>query len=107
MATGRERRDTRFSPSSGPAPPRRKKERRDGTGVGEARRHRARREEGRVFEAFVLAKSKGRLEIEPIQRGITYTTASAREVVCHWAKRGRRRKPGRTERGGGADERKA
>ena len=55
----------------------------------------------------MLAKSKGRLEIEPIQRGITYTTASAREVVCHWAKRGRRRKPGRTERGGGADERKA
>jgi hypothetical protein len=48
---------------------------------------------GRVFEAFVLTKSKGQLEIEPIQRGITYTTASAREVVCHWAKRGRPRHP--------------
>jgi hypothetical protein len=47
---------------------------------------------GRVFEAFVLAKSKAGLEIEPIQRGITYTTASAREVVCHWAKRGRSRR---------------
>jgi hypothetical protein len=46
---------------------------------------------GRVFEAFVLAKGKGELEIEPIQRGITYTTASAREVICHWAKRGRLR----------------
>jgi hypothetical protein len=46
---------------------------------------------GRVFEPFVLAKRKGALEIEPIQRGITYTTASAREVICHWAKRGRQR----------------
>ena len=46
---------------------------------------------GRVFEAFVLAKGKGELEIAPIQRGITYTTASAREVICHWAKRGRPR----------------
>ena len=44
---------------------------------------------GRVFEALVLRKHKGRLEIEPLQRGITYTTASAREVICHWAKRGR------------------
>jgi hypothetical protein len=46
---------------------------------------------GRVFEAFVLAKTAGKLDIEPIQRGITYTTASAREVICHWAKRGRPR----------------
>jgi hypothetical protein len=49
---------------------------------------------GRVFEALVRAKRKGELEIEPIQRGITYTTASAREVICHWAKRGRPRRPG-------------
>jgi hypothetical protein len=41
----------------------------------------------------VLAKSKGQLEIESIQRGLTYTTASAREVVCHWAMRGRPRTP--------------
>jgi hypothetical protein len=33
---------------------------------------------GRVFEALVLAKRKGELEIAPIGRGITYTTASAR-----------------------------
>ena len=46
---------------------------------------------GRVFEAFVLAKRDGVLEIEPIQRGISYTTASAREVICHWARRGRPR----------------
>ena len=43
---------------------------------------------GRVFEAFVLRKRRGGLEIAPLQRGITYTTASAREVICHWAKRG-------------------
>jgi hypothetical protein len=49
---------------------------------------------GRVFEALVLAKRKGELEIEPIQRGITYTTASARDVICHWAKRGRPRTRG-------------
>lgn len=47
---------------------------------------------GRVFEAVVLAKGKGGLKIEPIQRGITYTTASAREVIYHWAKRGRPRR---------------
>jgi hypothetical protein len=51
---------------------------------------------GRVFEAFVLAKSDGVLEIDPIPRGISYTTASAREVICHWARRGRprNRRPG-------------
>jgi glutamate synthase (NADPH) large chain len=42
--------------------------------------------------AFVLRKRKGGLEIEPHQRGITYTTALARELICHWAKRGRPRR---------------
>jgi hypothetical protein len=52
---------------------------------------------GRVFLAFVIAKSPGELKLEPIQRGVTYTSASAREVVCHWAKRGRPRgKPARS-----------
>jgi hypothetical protein len=45
----------------------------------------------RAFEAFVRAKRKRGLEIEPIERGISYTTASAREVICHWARRGRPR----------------
>jgi hypothetical protein len=56
---------------------------------------------GRVFEALVLGKSEGRLEIEPLQRGITYTTASPREVICHWAKRGRprSRRSGQLEEG--------
>lgn len=55
---------------------------------------------GRVFEALVLGKRKGRLEIEPLQRGITYTTASAPEVICHWAKRGRPRSRGPAGRQG-------
>ena len=46
---------------------------------------------GRVFEALVLGKRRGELEIEPLQRGISYTSAAAREVVCHWARRGRPR----------------
>jgi hypothetical protein len=46
---------------------------------------------GRVFEAFVLAKRDRVVDIEPIPRGISYTTASAREVICHWARRGRPR----------------
>jgi hypothetical protein len=55
---------------------------------------------GRVFEALVLARREGRLEIEPLQRGITYTTASAREVICHWAKRGRpRSRPAQPQEG--------
>jgi hypothetical protein len=59
---------------------------------------------GRVFEAFVLRKRSGGLEIAPIQRGITYTSASAREVICHWAKRGRARPRARPGNGGTAAE---
>ena len=62
---------------------------------------------GRVFEALVLGKYKGRLEIAPLQRGITYTTASAREVICHWAKRGRPRSRGRPGDKGQPGERRA
>ena len=40
----------------------------------------------------MLAKGEGGLEIEPIQRRISYTTVSAREVICHWSKRGRPRR---------------
>ena len=42
---------------------------------------------GRMFLAFVVAKRSGALEIEPIQHGISYTTATAREVTGHWAQR--------------------
>jgi hypothetical protein len=47
---------------------------------------------GRVFIAEVRSRPvNGRIEIDPIERGITYRSAKAREVICHWAKRGRPR----------------
>lgn len=49
---------------------------------------------GRIFEALVLGRRRGTLEIEPIQRGISYTPASPREEICHWVKRGRPRNRG-------------
>lgn len=44
---------------------------------------------GRVFEAFVREKADGQLKIAPIVPQVTYTTASAREVIGHWGRRGR------------------
>ncbi|MBA2644346.1 MAG: hypothetical protein H0U80_02755 [Solirubrobacterales bacterium] len=35
--------------------------------------------------------ANGRLPIDPIHRGISWRQASAREVVAHWARRGRPR----------------
>ena len=52
---------------------------------------------GRSFMALVLAKGADRLSIEPIGAGISYRSATAREVVGHWARRGRRGEP-RAER---------
>jgi hypothetical protein len=52
---------------------------------------------GRVFVAFVIAKRRGALEIEPISHGISYTTATAREVTGHWAQR----KPAHADRATG------
>lgn len=57
---------------------------------------------GRVFEAFVRGRHDGRLEIESIQRGASYTSASAREVICRWAKRGRPRRPSTSRPGEGS-----
>ncbi len=45
---------------------------------------------GRSFMAFVLAKGPDGLSIEPIEPGVSYRSATAREVVGHWARRGRR-----------------
>lgn len=45
---------------------------------------------GRRFHAIVTAKGQRELEIEPIERGITYRSAKAREVLALWRKsRGR------------------
>jgi hypothetical protein len=46
---------------------------------------------GLQFHAIAGAKDNGRLQFEPIQRGITYHEAKPREVIAHWGKRGRAR----------------
>jgi len=45
---------------------------------------------GRRFLAEVQEKESGRLTIKPLQSGINYFEASAREVVEHYKKMGQR-----------------
>lgn len=52
---------------------------------------------GRVFLAEVVEKTaekgrNGRLKIRPVVKNISYTEATAQEVVEHWRKSGRARK---------------
>ena len=46
---------------------------------------------GRRFHALVLASSSSGLTIQPLDRRTTYRSCRAREVLAHWAKRGRPR----------------
>ena len=46
---------------------------------------------GRRFYARVLEVSRGTVRFEPIERGISYRHASARELVDHWRHARRRR----------------
>jgi hypothetical protein len=46
---------------------------------------------GRRFHALVNGNAPGGLSIQPLDRRITYRTCRARDVVGHWAKRGRPR----------------
>ncbi|HET9720670.1 MAG TPA: hypothetical protein VFP55_11375 [Solirubrobacteraceae bacterium] len=46
---------------------------------------------GRRFHALVLGSSLGGLTIQPLDRKVTYHSCRAREVVGHWARRGRPR----------------
>ncbi len=46
---------------------------------------------GRRFHALVSANTTGGLSIQPLDRKVTYRSCRAREVVSHWAKRGRPR----------------
>jgi hypothetical protein len=46
---------------------------------------------GRVFHALVRGVTDGGLQVEPIERGISHRQVKARDVVEHWAKRGRPR----------------
>jgi hypothetical protein len=45
---------------------------------------------GRRFIARVIEIRDGVVEFEPVCRGISYRHASARELVTHWRKTGRR-----------------
>jgi hypothetical protein len=46
---------------------------------------------GRRFHALVTGKASGGLSIQPLDRRTTYRSCMARDVVAHWAKRGRPR----------------
>ncbi|HMS61830.1 MAG TPA: hypothetical protein PKD63_06080 [Solirubrobacteraceae bacterium] len=46
---------------------------------------------GRVFHALVRGTTPGGLTVEPVERNITYRQVKARDVLEHWARRGRPR----------------
>ncbi len=46
---------------------------------------------GRRFYAVVTGPSPGGLALQPTDRRVNYYSARSREVVGHWAKRGRPR----------------
>src|SRR5277367_2274203 len=46
---------------------------------------------GRRFHAIVTGSVSGGLAVQPTDRRVNYYTARSREVVGHWAKRGRPR----------------
>ncbi|HUN78338.1 MAG TPA: hypothetical protein VMU32_05415 [Solirubrobacteraceae bacterium] len=46
---------------------------------------------GRRFHAVVTGAAPGGLALRPIDRGVTYFNCRSREVIGHWAKRGRPR----------------
>lgn len=46
---------------------------------------------GRVFHALVRGTAPGGLTVEPLERGISYRQVKARDVLEHWARRGRPR----------------
>ena len=49
---------------------------------------------GRHFHAIVTGPSPGGLALQPLDRRVNYYSARSREVVGHWAKRGRPRVTG-------------
>lgn len=46
---------------------------------------------GRRFHALVIGSASGGLTIQPFDRRISYRSCRARDVLGHWAKRGRPR----------------
>lgn len=58
---------------------------------------------GRRFHAHVTGKTKRELEVEPIERAVSYRTAKAREVLDVWRKsRPRSQRPAEPEPAGAA-----
>jgi len=49
---------------------------------------------GRRFHARVVEVSRGTVRFEPIERGVSYRHASARELIDHWRHARRRRQAG-------------
>jgi hypothetical protein len=49
---------------------------------------------GRRFHAIVTAPAPGGLAVAPLDRRVNHYSARSREVVGHWAKRGRPRESG-------------
>ncbi len=45
---------------------------------------------GRRFYAQLIEISDGVVQFEPLSRGVSYRHASAREIIGHWRKTGRR-----------------
>jgi hypothetical protein len=46
---------------------------------------------GRRFHALVTGNTSGGLPIQPLDRRFSYRSCRARDVIAHWAKRGRPR----------------
>ncbi|OAI39985.1 hypothetical protein AYO39_02200 [Actinobacteria bacterium SCGC AG-212-D09] len=44
---------------------------------------------GRRFHAPVTGNASGGLSLQPLDRRISYRSCRARDVIAHWAKRGR------------------
>jgi hypothetical protein len=49
---------------------------------------------GRRFHAIVTAPAPGGLALTPLDRRVSYYSCRSREVIGHWAKRGRPRESG-------------
>jgi hypothetical protein len=47
---------------------------------------------GRRFHALVVGQAQGGLAIQPMDRRVNYYTCRSREVIGHWARRGRPRR---------------
>lgn len=52
---------------------------------------------GRMFHGIVRGAAEAGLRVDPIERGVTHHHVRAREVLEHWARRGRPRAEARRD----------